>query len=1000
VEAVIDNPILNSPFQEPNRHFDFDERGVITGTIADGRRRSLYFTPIPGTKKRSTPQTSFDFDSTDRVEENQLINQIRSEVSIWRARGYPGVTQTSSRLLEHWNQVDDRVRPLFFCQREAIETAIFLTEVAPRSATFFQDTLAQYANSLNKGLFRIALKMATGTGKTVVMSLLIAWQTINKARNPHDARFTDQFLVVAPGITIKDRLRVLKPSDPDNYFDGLDLLPAGLRADLNRATVHIVNYHQLMLREKQSAPAKTKRLLGNEAVFTETPGEMANRVLKPFSGTKQIIILNDEAHHCYREKPEAVQLDAEAAKTAYGLDDLSGDDRSEAKDREIEARVWHTGLVHIARKRGVKAVYDLSATPFYLKGSGWQEGTLFQWVVSDFALTDAIECGIVKIPRVPTRDDVDAIDPAFRALWSKVGRQLPTGSNRSKITYPPTLPTDLESALYSLYGDYEKHYNDWQAVRGHDPDAVPPVFIVVAQNTNISQLVHEWMSGWEETGPDGTTVRHPGQLPLFNNVDDDGEWIPRPVAMIVDSRAIDSGDQLSPAFRTAAAPEIERFKREFELRNPGQSIDTIGEEGLLREVMNTVGTPRALGAPIRAVTSVSMLTEGWDANTVTHILGVRAFGTQLLCEQVVGRGLRRVSYELNSEGMFDPEYADVYGVPFAFVPVAGQRSTVDGIETHTYVHTDESRSLARIEFPRVVGYRYATPSDSIQATFGNEHHLVLGDDAVPTRTDIEDITGIPEIHTLSSLESIRMQEIRFRLADRVCRELATDEEDQRPWLFPEVLAAITLWIDGYVTTKGNAFPQLLGLSAIQAQAADIVLAAITATDADDAGIQAILDRANPTGDTSGVGWWTKKDPDDLWITSDKSHLSHVVPHSGWEANVAANLEEMDEVLRYVKNDHLDFNIPYVIDGIQKSYVTDFIVVIDDGGRDGPLNLIIEVSGEERRDKKIKVATTREKWLPAINALDDYGRWDLLEIDDPAYIATQIRNHLNLTARAS
>ena len=1000
VNDVIDNPILNSPFEEPTRHFEFDERGIITGAIAKGRRRSIYFTPVPGTKRRSSSQTALEFDATDRVEENQLINQIRSEVSRWRERSYPGVTPTTSRLLEHWNETSERLRPLFFCQREAIETAIFIAEVAPKAAPFFQDTLAQYANSLNEGLFRIALKMATGSGKTVVMSLLIAWHTLNKARNPQDSRFTDQFLVVAPGITIKDRLRVLKPSDADSYYDGLDLIPAGLRNALNRATVHVINYHQLMLREKQSAPANTKKLLGNDTVFTESPGEMANRVLKPFSGSKQILVLNDEGHHCYRERPEALHLDADASKSAFGIDDLAGDDKSEAKEREVEARVWHTGLVHIARKRGVKAVYDLSATPFYLKGSGWQEGTLFQWVVSDFALTDAIETGIVKIPRVPTRDDVDAIDPAFRALWSKVGKQLPTGSSRSTITYPPTLPTELESALYSLYGDYEEHYNDWYVVRGHDPDAVPPVFIVVAQNTNISQLVHEWMSGWEETGPDGSTVRHPGHLPLFNNVDEDGEWIARPVAVIVDSRAIDSGDQLSPEFRHAAAAEIDRFRREFELRNPGQSIDGLTEEELLREVMNTVGTPGALGAPIRAVTSVSMLTEGWDANTVTHILGIRAFGTQLLCEQVVGRGLRRVSYELNDHGTFDPEYADVYGVPFAFVPVAGQRSTAEGIETHTFIHTDDRRGHARIEFPRVVGYRYATPSDSIRALFGVEHRTVLGDEAVPTRTDIEDITGIPEVHTLKALESIRMQEVRYRLAERVCRELASGEQDQRPWLFPEVLAAVGNWVETCVTIKGNAFPQLLGLSAIQSRAADTILAAITATSADDAAIQAILDRANPTGDTRGVGWWTKKDPDKLWVTGQQCHISHVVPHSGWEANVAATLESMEEVHRYVKNDHLDFTIPYVIDGIQKAYVPDFIAVVDGGDDHGAINLIIEVSGEDRRDKKVKVATARDKWVPAVNALVEHGRWDLIEITDPAYVATQIRNHINSKAPVS
>ena len=526
---------------------------------------------------------------------------------------------------------------------------------------------------------------------------------------------------------------------------------------------------------------------------------------------------------------------------------------------------------------------------------------------------------------------------------------------------------------------------------------MPPVFIVVAQNTNISRLVHEWMSGWEESGPNDKPVCHHGKLELFDNVDANGHWIPRPVSVIVDSKAIDSGDQLSSQFRAAAAAEIARFRREYELRNPGQRLDEIGEEGLLREVMNTVGKPRSLGAPIRAVTSVSMLTEGWDAHTVTHILGVRAFGTQLLCEQVVGRGLRRVSYELNDNGLFDPEYADVYGVPFAFVPVAGQRSTDTGVETHTYVYTDERRASARITFPRVAGYRYVTPSDRIHATFGSDHQLTLGDDAVPTRTDIEDITGIPETHTLGSLQGRRMQEIRFLLANRVCRELATDDGHDRPWLFPQVLSAVETWVNQCVTLKGNAFPQLLGLSAVQTQAADRILAGITAGSADDAGIQPLLDRSNPTGDTSGVGWWTKKDPDEIWVTSDKSHLSHVVPHSGWEASFAAAIEDMDEVLRYVKNDHLDFTIPYIIDGLQKSYVPDFIVVINDhDDPSDPINLVVEVTGEAKRDKKIKVATAQTKWLTAVNATERFGRWDFLEVTDPAYIATQIRHHLNNT----
>ncbi len=992
----IDNPILNSPFHEPEHHFEFDERGVITGIVQPGRRRSVYFTPIPGTRSTKTSaQTALDLGGTeDRVEENKLINDIRDRVSVWRQHSYPGVTSTTRRLLDHWNVIDERTRPLFFCQREAIETAIYLTEVAPKDHPYFTSQLAQFANALNDGLYRMAFKMATGSGKTVVMSLLIAWQTLNKAARPNDSRFTDCFLIVAPGITIKDRLRVLEPADPDNYYDGLDLVPSGLRGDLNRATVAVINYHQLMLREKQSAPATTKRLLG-EGVFTETPGEMANRVLKPFPGSKQIIVLNDEGHHCYRARAEDVELDAEAKRTAWAVEDLKGDDRSEAREREEEARVWLRGLTHLARKRGVKAVYDLSATPFYLRGSGWQEGTLFQWVVSDFALTDAIECGIVKIPRVPTRDDADNRDPAFRALWSKVGKKLPTGRGAYKPTYPPALPPDLEAALVSLYGDYEQHYRQWEAAIGHNPDAVPPVFIVVAANTNISRLVHEWISGWEETAPDGTTVRRHGNLPLFDNVDADDQWRARPVSVILDSKALDSGDQLSPTFKEAAAAEIERFRREHELRNPGERLEELGAETLLREVMNTVGRPRTLGAPVRCVTSVSMLTEGWDANTVTHILGIRAFGTQLLCEQVVGRGLRRVSYELDDNGHFRPEYADVYGVPFAFIPTAGQRSTDEGVEAHTYVYADDRRTASAIEFPRVVGYRYLTPTDRLTWTFRPEHRLEIGQDAVPTETDIEDICGVPEVHTLDRLRALRMQAIEFRLADAVMRQLDSSDGDARPWLFRDVMAAVREYIADHVDLRGAAFPQLLGLTAFQADAANRILAAFTPTTEGGGGIEALLDSANPTGTTHGVGWWTRIDPDILYLTNHKSHISHVVPHSGWEADFASAVESMDEVVAYVKNDHLDFVVPYVLDGIGRSYTPDFIVRIDDGhSRDDLLSLLVEVSGEKKRDKRIKVETTKNKWIPAVNASQRFGRWSFLEIDDPSYIAAQIRAYLS------
>jgi type III restriction enzyme len=441
-QVVIENPILNSPYREPTRHFRFDANNEITNIIDAGRRGSSYFLPIATPKKKAAPGL---FDTIEEKEaESGHVNRIRQLVKGWRELGWPDITPVTRALLEHWH-AEDRFRPLFFCQIEALETLIFITEVAKQTRyghDWIEKHLREKAEEAGTDLFRIACKMATGSGKTVVMSMLIAWQVLNKRRYPRDNRFTDAFLVVAPGITIRDRLRVLLPADPNNYYKDLDIVPVEYRGDLGTARVAVVNFHVFKLREKGDAGGLTKRVLtaNTPGAFTESPGEMVNRVCNDLRRHREIMVINDEAHHCYRGKPGGTK------------EKMTREEASEAKARDEEARLWITGLEAVHSKIGVKAVFDLSATPFYLKGSGYPEGTLFPWVVSDFSLMDAIECGIVKIPRVPIADNAMTGDyPKYRNLWVEIREGLKDVRRGPEDAHqPPLLPGLLEGALRSL----------------------------------------------------------------------------------------------------------------------------------------------------------------------------------------------------------------------------------------------------------------------------------------------------------------------------------------------------------------------------------------------------------------------------------------------------------------------------------------------------------------------------------------------------------------------
>lgn len=974
-QVVIENPVINSPFVEPKRHFLFTEQG-ITDEMVEGRRISSYFIPIPRAKKKNQKQMEFETEWTaDRIEENKLINKIRERVAGWRLGGYVGITKTTAQLLEYWKR-PDRGRRLFFCQIEALETVIYLTEVASKYGdAWIENDLHRANEDANPLLFRIAFKMATGSGKTVVMAMLIAWQTLNKLANPHDARYSDAFLIVTPGITIRDRLRVLLPSDPQNYYRQHDIVHADLFQELGKAKILVTNFHAFKPRVHTAAGKITKSILkqGEVDPFTETPDQMVRRVCRELGNKRNIIVLNDEAHHCYRRKPDGEVVE------------LKGDERKEAEKRDEEARIWISGLEAVKAKIGVKVTYDLSATPFFLRGSGYPEGTLFRWVVSDFSLIDAIESGIVKVPRVPVADDsMVGEQPTYRDLWMRIREDLPKkGRGTDQLTGEPTLPAELEGALQSLYSNYEKYFKLWQQnAEARAKDLTPPVFIVVCNNTNVSKLVFDHVAGWEKKLPDDATVLVPGKLSLFSNVDGD-RWSARPNSILIDSEQLESGEGMSPEFKKIAAREIEEFQAEYRERFPGRDVDALTEEDLLREVMNTVGKHGKLGEHVRCVVSVSMLTEGWDANTVTHILGVRAFGTQLLCEQVVGRGLRRMSYAVNEDGMFAPEYAEVYGVPFSFIPCSGSTANPKPGPTPTHVRALEDRIACEITFPRVIGYRYDLPDEKLAVKFTPDSKLALSTRDLPTKTEMSSIIGETSLHTLYGLLSHREQEIDFLLAKLVLEKyFRDDEKSPKIWLFPQLLPAVRQWRTQCVTCKDDAFPQMLLLAEFAHDAADRIYRAIVSSTEGKKTLKPILRPYDTLGSTRYVDFDTTRNT--FSTRADKCHISHVVADTeSWEQKMAQTLEDMSEVVCYVKNQNLGFTIPYTLSGEERQYIPDFIVRMDDGhGYADLLNLIVEVSGEARKDKAAKVATARTLWITAINNHGGYGRWDFIEISDP------------------
>ena len=861
-----------------------------------------------------------------------LVNRIRERIKKWRESNYQGVTRTTSILLDYWNfenREEQNRKRLFFCQVEAAETIIWLTEASDaekQGIEILRDTPvdAESASKNYDSLVRYCCKMATGSGKTIVMAMLIAWSVLNKIQNKQDKRFSDAVFVVAPNLTVKERLKVLLPSDPKNYYEQFDLVPRLLFSILSQAKIDIVNW-QALSEDLDPKRGVIKRGKESETAF-------AKRVLKNLGDKKNILVINDEAHHAYRPALRELGSKQESLVSDEAAE-VSASERKEREEEAEEATVWVNALDKINLARKINFCLDMSATPFYIKGSGHAEGEPLPWLVSDFGLVDAIESGIVKIPRIPVDDNSGQPVPKYFRLWKEIMSKLPGAEREAphRKAKPESVMREAEGALATLASQWEKTFKEFREKKY----PVPPAMIVVCANTDLAKLMFDEISKGKVMPELENSEKHP------NNT------------LHIDSRQLEEAEkQVEPSKEMTAAEK-------------------------LREMVATVGKLGELGEKIRCVVSVAMLNEGWDAQNVTQILGLRAFGSQLLCEQVVGRGLRRTNYD----DLSVPEYVDVYGIPFEVIPVQkGSLKATLPVNVPTLVRAlPDRKEKYEIRFPRVEGYVFDVkykiradiakiPKMYIDPT--KEPTEVASKDAVVVKIGRPDRLGPGQVvlqnrnpfHTVH-----RLQSSVFEIAAEVTEKLGATSS--RNILFPQVLEIVWQYIENRVTVKKDAVIEEVALRRYKDAIVSRLCDAIRPdTEAGEAPILPRIERYRAQGSSNEVMFRTVKDAH----ATEKSQVNYVVADSGWEHQYAYDFEKNANVLAYVKNDHLDFTIPYEYEGVDRSYYPDFIIRLKTV-EGYVINVILEVKGfESEKDRAKRPAA--ERWVEAVNYNGNYGVW--------------------------
>jgi len=916
--TTIDRLIINSPYEEPTQHWRY-ERETRTFDLAEGRRPAGYIVASGDSKA---------FDDPGNFVQIPLVNQIRQRVTAWRDAGYPGISSITKRLLDHWRDPEEfEARRFFFCQLEAVETLIWLTE-APAA-----ERVGIEIASDGGSFARQCCKMATGSGKTIVMAMVISWHILNKVTSPQDARFSKNVLVIAPGLTVKNRLAVLEPAGVGNYYEAFNIVPSALLDKLRQGKVLIRNWHALawdseeQIKKRRSVDKRGVK--SDEAYTREVLGEMAN--------ARNLLVINDEAHHAWRVNWEA---EGKYLRTR------------DMKDSAEEATVWIGGLDRLNRSRSILSCYDFSATPFTPSGKKSSEEALFGWIVSDFGLNDAIESGLVKTPRVVVRDDAVPDAKTYKSRLYHIYNDPDVKDDLNRRAEPEEpLPDLVLNAYYLLGYDWREELKAW-----HEAGLpTPPVMITVANRTETAARVkHAFDSRRIHIDElcDPERVLH-----IDSKVLSHAEEHEEPVTPVMADDSDENNGDDGPVERKLTKAE---------------------QAELLRLTVDTVGKSGQPGEKIQKVISVGMLSEGWDAKTVTHIMGLRAFSSQLLCEQVVGRGLRRTTYELNPKtGLFDPEYVNIFGVPFTFLPhEGGQDGPPPPPTPKTAVEPDPGKSEFSIQWPNVVRIdRVFQPIltldwERVRPLELNAAQTAQVAELAPILEGKPDITKISRIELERLAREFRMQRIIFETARDVFDQMKHTWKGSREVLLAQLVKIVEQFIEAnrieispplfYQDDLRRRLIITLNMSRVVQHVWEAVRQENTER------LTPVFDRDHPIRATGEMRTWYTGKPCER---TRKSHINVCVYDSAWEASDAFVLDDSNAVSAWVKNDHLGFEVLYVYRGVVRKYRPDFLVRLKNGDM-----LVLETKGQDTDQDKVKRRYLDEWVQAAVNAHGGFGRW--------------------------
>ncbi len=889
----IDQLIINSPYEEPKEHWLYI-RETQSFERRKGRRKSGYW--------RATARTKQSSEDPGEFIEIPLVNKIRPRVKSWRDKNYPNITGVTRKLLNYWHNVSGPAegQKLFWCQLEAVETAIWLTEASPAEKQGID--IPRDGGDWERQCF----KLATGTGKTVVMAMLIAWQALNKIANPKDSRFSKHILVIAPGLTVRDRLQVLLPDNEDNFYESFHLVDTSMWQDLLQAKIAVTNWHTLAPINENYGPKVIKKGPESDEAFVR-------RVLPDFGNAGNILIINDEAHHCHRP---------------------SG---GEAKNEKEKATIWVSGIDKINRARGVLRAYDLTATPFKPTGKNNRGEQLFGWIVSDFGLNDAIESGLVKTPKVAVRDD-SKLDRELKSKFFHIYEHVKDDLNRRAEPHEG-LPDLVRNAVNILGADWLKSKGEWEK-QGRK---TPPVMIIITNRTETAaRLEYSLMNGYfavDELSDKSKLLR-------------------------IDQDALDK-------IESAEEEKLSKSKK-----------DLVEIE---RSKFNTVGKEGKPGEQIQCVIGVNMLSEGWDARTVTHILGLRAFTSQLLCEQVVGRGLRRISYDVNEKtGLYEPEYVTVFGVPFTFLPAEGKEKPPGPEKPKTKIGPILERENLKIEWPHVLRVDYKL-NYFLDLDWDKLETLILSPEDTPTVVEVAPtIDGRPKFDQISEInldklaEEHRLQKAKLQAAVRLHENFGKNWQGDPGSHIGQLMQIIDKFLESdKLLIKVPEFSGTEKLKniiiALNIQKIVNHINAFIRSSSSEFPI-AVLDPVRPKRSTATAPvWWTSKRTQPV----KKSQISHIVVDSSWEGSLAFELERgrIPNLISWVKNDHLGFEIFYLWQGQTHTYYPDYIIRFKNDRY-----LILEVKGQATERDKVKWQAAKE-WIKAVNANGNFGEWEFKVLDD-------------------